>query len=174
MIQTCDICNGNDLVALDIAVLRYLLDCTFVEGFGTSASDEIRTETQTSHISNGRLGRLGLQFSVDDRNERNVNVQKIVLTSLPPELPQGFDEGGAFQVTNSTTQFDYTNIRSFGSIIDWDSSYSGNGLLDGVCNLEAHPTQYSCRREWSQLASMGRANTFGNVLIILTLPCQCT
>jgi len=85
-------------------------------------------------------------------NERNVNLNEVVLACTSTQLTEGFDKGSRFNVTYSrsitsfislqtvqntcdSTQLNDTCIRLFVCVIDRDLSNSFNPVLDSICNV---------------------------------------
>ena len=67
-----------------------------------------------------------------------MNVDKIVATGSPPQLPHSFNEGCAFDVSDSSTQLDYADVRLFLCVVHRYSCDSFYPVLDCVCDVWDH------------------------------------
>lgn len=79
---------------------------------------QIWDQTVTPHRLDGLLRRLRLLFAVNNRHIRDVNLHKVVLARASPELAHSLDEGHALNITHSTSQLDYADVRLFARVID--------------------------------------------------------
>ena len=70
--------------------------------------------------------------STNNRNERNMNVTKVVLTKFEFELPETFQKQIRFYVSNSSTKLDYTDVWNCSTFRDWKicNSQARNFLVD--------------------------------------------
>lgn len=65
-------------------------------------TDQVGNETSTPDALDSVLGRLRLLLAVDDRDVRDVDVDKVVLASSVTELGEGLNERHALNITDST------------------------------------------------------------------------
>lgn len=65
---------------------------------------KIRHETESTEITDAGLRRLGLEFAVDRRHQRDVEESKVVLADAELELPHRLDERSRLDVSDGTTE----------------------------------------------------------------------
>jgi hypothetical protein len=93
---------------------------------------EIWNKTSTSNIPNGLLCRLRLLLSLNNRNERDMNLEEIAFPSSPLQLSHSLDERRALDVTDCASQLNDTHIRRLLRVIDGDSGNPFNPVLDCI------------------------------------------
>jgi len=98
-------------------------------------SHQVWNQAGAPYASNSLLSRLRFLLSVDERDIRDVNLQKIASTCTSPELRHGLDEGHALNVSNRASKLDYANIRLLMRIIDRDFGNSFDPIYDGVRDM---------------------------------------
>jgi hypothetical protein len=69
---------------------------------------------------------------VNNWNQRNVNLQKVVLSGSASELSQSLDEWRRLDITHSSSQLDNADISLFIGIVNGYTSDSLNPVLDLV------------------------------------------
>ncbi|KAH3684345.1 hypothetical protein WICPIJ_004691 [Wickerhamomyces pijperi] len=104
------IMNGNDLVWTHVAEHGDLLNGWQLQLVGTTAGNDIWSQTKRSQVLDGSLSRFGLLLTVDHRNQRHVTERKVLMANTELELSQGLNERSGLNVTNSTTQLNDTNV----------------------------------------------------------------
>lgn len=109
----------------------------------TRKSYQVRNQPCPSHVPNGLLRWLRLLFSLDHRDQGDMNLQKVPLPGTSLQLTHGFNEGSTLNITNRTTQFNNAYICALICIINRNSRNSLNPVLDCVCemrhNLDSFP-----------------------------------
>lgn len=137
MVNGGDIVNGQDLLGSDVTKHGDLATDTFIQGLGGTASNQIRVQTGTAKVTDAHLGRLSLLFAnrSDNRNKRNMDQAKVLVTDTELELTHGLNEGSRFDITDGTTQFNNTNIRLLSRVIDGHSSDTLDPVLDSIRNV---------------------------------------
>ena len=120
---------------------------------------EIWNKTSTSNISNSLLRRLRLLLPLNNRNERDMNLEEISLASSPLQLSHSLDERRALNITDSASQLNDTHIRRLLGVIDWNSCNPFNPVLDCICEV---------RNDLDRLADIfARTLLFDDVLVDL-------
>ena len=76
-------------------------------GFGAAADEDIRLNTQATQFFYAVLGRFSFQFACAsyEGNQGYMNVEAVVTANLFFNLADSFEEGQAFDIANSTTNF---------------------------------------------------------------------
>lgn len=64
-----------------------------------------------------------------------MNLQEIALSSTSLQLPHCLNERRTLDITNRTSQLDYTHIRRLISVIDWNLCNPLNPILNCVCKM---------------------------------------
>ena len=91
---------------------------------------QIRYQTIAPHSLDSLLCGLRLLLSVNDGHIRDVDLHEIILARPSPQLAHSLDEGHALNITDRTSQLNYTDIGFLARVID---GYPRN-LLDPVLN----------------------------------------
>ena len=127
--------DHHDLLHVDLAVVGNLLNSALVQGPLAPTRHEVRVKTGASHTLDAVLGGLGLELAVDNRDEADVNVEKVAAPGAPAELRQGLDERHALDISDRPTQLDDAGIRLLARIVDRDPSNSFDPVLDGIGDM---------------------------------------
>jgi hypothetical protein len=75
---------------------------------------------------------LGLELVPNHGDKADMDLDKVILASSATELTQTFDERSALNVTESTAEFNDTDIGLLVGFINGGPSHSLNPFLDGV------------------------------------------
>lgn len=67
-------------------------------------TNEIREKTESTKISDGGLGRLGLLLSTNDRDEGDVEDGEIFVSDSELELSHGLDERSRLDISDGSTE----------------------------------------------------------------------
>lgn len=98
-------------------------------------SYQVRNQSGPSNIPNSLLGRFRLLLSLNDRNERHMNLQKVSLPSTSLQLSHGLNEWCTLNVTNRASQLNDTDIRLLICIINRNPCNPLNPILNCVCEM---------------------------------------
>ena len=103
----------DDRFFVHIAEHGQLGDHVLGHGMFAAAHQNIRCNTDAAQFLDAVLGRLRFQFSrrADIGNQRNMNVQHVILTHIFFYLTDGFQERQAFNIANRTADFGNNEIR---------------------------------------------------------------
>jgi len=74
------------------------------EGGRREWTNEIREKTESTKISDGSLGRLGLLLSSDDGDEGDVEDGEVLVSDSELELSHGLDERSRLDISNGSTE----------------------------------------------------------------------
>ena len=69
---------------------------------------------------------------MNDRNERDMNLEEVSLARTSFQLSHGLNERRTLNITHGASQLNNTDIRLLICIIDWNPSNSLNPILNGV------------------------------------------
>jgi hypothetical protein len=72
---------------------------------------QIRNQSSTTNISNSLLRGFRLLLSLDYRNERDVNLQKVSFARASSQLSHALDEWRTLDITHCASQLNDTHIR---------------------------------------------------------------
>jgi hypothetical protein len=64
-----------------------------------------------------------------------MNLEEIVLSCSTPQLSHSLDKRCALNVSNSATQFDYTDIGCLLRVVNRNFRNSLDPVLDGICDM---------------------------------------
>src|SRR5438067_4859237 len=104
--------GGDDRFFVDVAEQRDLaLDVRVEEAIGPAQQD-VRLNADRSQIADAVLRRLRLQLAggADERNERQMNVERVVAADVLTELTDGLEEGQALDVADRAADFDEHDV----------------------------------------------------------------
>ena len=107
-----DVFRRDDGFLVDIAEQRDLLLDVLVEEAISSAEQNVRLNTDRTEVANAVLRRLGLQFAggADERDERQVNVERVLTSHVLAQLTNRFDERKAFDVADRSADLDQHDV----------------------------------------------------------------
>lgn len=106
--------------------------------FKLSRSYQVRNQTSSSNIPNSLLCRLRLLLTLNDRDERDMNLQEIPLPSASLQLSHGLNERRTLNITHRASKLDNTHIRLLIRIIDWDPRNTLNPILNCIREMRHH------------------------------------
>lgn len=69
---------------------------------------------------------------MNDRDQRDMDIQEVVLSGPSPQLSHRLNERRALNITNRTTQLNNTDIRLLVRIVNWNTSDTLDPILDCV------------------------------------------
>lgn len=127
-----DVMYANNLVPFHLARIGDLLNSCLLQGCLAAACNDVRSETSTTDITDGPLCRLGLLLRANQRNIADLDLKEVVLANSSLELSHGLNEWCALDVSNSTAQFDDTDIRLPSRLIHRNLGDLLNPVLDFI------------------------------------------
>jgi hypothetical protein len=137
-----DLAEHSDLVHGALLKLDITAACNLVQlalPYKTnSCTYEIWNKTSTSNIPNCLLCRLRLLLTLDDRNEGDVNLEEIALSSSPLQLSHRLDERRALDIADCASQLNDTHIRHLLGVIDRNPGNPLNPVLDCIRQVRNH------------------------------------
>lgn len=120
----------DDAVFADVAEKRDLFEYGRIQGTVTAQDDHIRMDAHALQFFDGVLGRfcLVLIAAAEVRNERDMDVEDVVLSDFQPDLPDGFQERLALDVAGRTADLGDDDIRfgALGKVVDIALDLVGN------------------------------------------------
>ena len=104
-------------VQADIAEQGELLPDVGVERAFGAAKENLRLETDLAQLGDALLGRFGLEFACGANvgHEGDVHVDHVFGPDFENELPDGFEEGQAFDIADGAADFRDDDVDLFGS-----------------------------------------------------------
>jgi hypothetical protein len=130
--------DGEDLVGLDVAEHGDLgLDTLIQSSLFATAGNEIGGETQTTKVTDGSLGRLGLLLAdgTDGGDQGNVDQGKVIVADTELELTHGLNKGSGLDITDGTSELDDADIGLLARVVNGDGGNTLDPVLDGIGNV---------------------------------------
>lgn len=87
-----DVVNGNSLLRTNEAEHSNLFNGSDFQFFLSSTGNHARSQAKGSQVLDRSLGRLGLLFTVDIRNQANIDQGEVFDIDFEWELSQGFNK----------------------------------------------------------------------------------
>jgi len=78
------------------------------------------------------LSKLSLLLSLNDRNQRQMNLYKVLLASPSSQLSHGLNKRRTLNITNGPSQLNYAQIRRFFRVINRCLGDSLNPILHSI------------------------------------------
>ena len=106
----------DDRARLDVAEQRDLLGVVLGQLAFGPADEDVGLDTDLPQLADRVLRRLGLRFpgGLEVGNQRQMNVQAIVLADVERELPDGFQEGHAFDIADGAADLGDDHVHVVG------------------------------------------------------------
>ncbi len=125
---------ADDRPGLDVGEQRDLLLEVLTDGPVGAAHDDVGLDTDAAQLVDAVLGRLGLELAarVDERDQRDVDVEDVPPADVVAELPDGLQEGQALDVAYRAADLgdDHVDVGVAG--------HPGDALLDLVGDVRDH------------------------------------
>ncbi len=101
---------------VDVAEERDLALHVGIERPVRPAEQHVRLDADRPQVADAVLGRLRLQFARrgDERDERQVDVERVLAADVLPELADGLEEGQALDVADRAADFDEQDVDVLG------------------------------------------------------------
>lgn len=91
---------------------------------------QIWNQSSSTNVSDGLLGWLRLLLALNDRHQRDMNLQEVAFSSSSLQLSHSLNKWSTLNISNGTPQLNDTNIWSLLCVVDRNSRDS----LDPVLN----------------------------------------
>ena len=102
----------------------------------TAAKENIGLDTDAEHFFYAVLGGLGFEFAGrgDERNQSDVNEERVLGAEFEAHLADGFEEGKGFNIADGAADFDDNDVDSFRNFPDGGFDFVGDVRddLDGL------------------------------------------
>src|SRR5688572_3468976 len=111
-----DVLGGDDRLFVDVAEQRDLaLDVAVEEPIG-AAEQDVGLDADRPQVAHAVLRRLGLQLTggADERDQRQMDIDRVVAADVEAELADGFEEGHALDVADRAADFDQDDVDVLG------------------------------------------------------------
>ncbi len=99
---------------------------------------QIWNKTSTSNISTCLLCRVRLLFALNDRNERYMDLQEIILARSPLQLSHSLDKRRTLEITHCASQCNATPIRHLVRVVNRNSCNALDPVLDRIRQARHH------------------------------------
>lgn len=99
---------------------------------------QVWTQSSTTDIPYRLLRWLGLLLPIDYRYQRDMYLQKVILSCPSPELPHRLNEWSTLDIPHSSPKFDDAHVRLFIRVVHGYSRHTLDPVLDGIGQVRHH------------------------------------
>ncbi len=120
LVDRAHVGRADHAVLVDVAEERDLLLDLPLERLRRAAEQDVGLDAEAGQLLHRVLRRLRLELARarDVRHERQVDVERVVGTELPAQLPDGLDEGQALDVADRAAHLGDADVEALGGLAD--------------------------------------------------------
>ncbi len=127
-----DVVDSDDLLRLNLTEHGNLVGGGLLEWDVASAGNQIWTQTSGSGVLDSSLGWLSLLLTLDDWDQRNVDLEEVVLSGSASQLSHGLNEWRRLDISYSSSELDNADVWGLVGVVNWDLGDALNPVLNGV------------------------------------------
>ena len=143
LVDRVDVAGGDHRFLVDVAEQRDLLLQVAVEAAVGAAQQQIGLDADRAQVADAVLGRLGLQLAgrADERHQRQVDVERVLLADVLAELADGLEERQALDVADGAADLhqDHVDVAGHGADAVLDLVGDVRDDLNGAAEVVAAP-----------------------------------